>query len=112
GDAGLDHGDVVLGQLEDGLAVLLERGVELRGLVRHGLEDRPAEHGWGRPDPAPQGRRQSSRAPSSGKRTTTCTVPSTWPDSMAMVRAESSMAAKAASSPAHGVGTDEPSPSL
>ena len=33
GDAGLDDLDVVLVQLVDGLAVLLERGVELRGLV-------------------------------------------------------------------------------
>ena len=33
GDPGLDDLDVVLVELVDGLAVLLERGVELRGLV-------------------------------------------------------------------------------
>ena len=39
GDAGLDDLDVVLVELVDGLAVLLERGVELRGLVvGHGHE--------------------------------------------------------------------------
>ena len=45
GDAGLDHVDVVLAELEDGLAVLLEGGVELRGLVvghaAHATADRP-----------------------------------------------------------------------
>ena len=45
GDAGLDDVDVVLVELEDRLAVLLEGGVELRGLVlghgRHATGDRP-----------------------------------------------------------------------